>query len=585
VDRNDAPLRLPEGQEVKPFYERDGITLYCGDVLETLRQMPGESVQCVVTSPPYWGLRDYQIDGQLGLEATPEAYIAKMVEVSREVRRVLREDGTVWLNMGDSYATNPGNGRGGETADGGIPHRSCIDKSRSGLKPKDLAMMPARLALALQAPYYTGRIKRAEDRIWLAAMIDAEGCIFIHKRKTGQSNGQGYFRKNDNYGAGLEVANTSKAIVDRCMAIAGVGSICTQSPEQNPRRKQLIYRWNVRSKECLWILEEVYPHLVAKQAEARLALGCPSSGDKAEQAHTSLKKLHNGNDATIDFKPPEPMFRQGWWVRSDIIWGKSNPMPESVTDRPTTAHEHIFLLTKAAKYYYDAEAVRIPLAASSVGRYQAAVDNNEQYDPSRHKNTKGVQSPMELLTRSAANVIAKGSANLRSVWNIATQSFEGAHFACFPEEIPRRCILAGTSQRGACAECGKGWERSFHIYETYKKWAESQRHYGTGGKGSAFRQAKTNSVVVPQKGTTLAWLPGCECQWPQDNESYQIDPCLVLDPFAGSGTTLKVAKALGRHAIGIELSEEYCDLAVKRINEDKDAPVRDDLPGQEVLFQ
>jgi hypothetical protein len=275
-----------------------------GDARERLREMPDRSVQCCVTSPPYFGLRDYGIEGQIGLEATPDEFVAVLVEVFREVRRVLRDDGTLWLNVGSSYASNaPGN-------------------TSEGYKPKDLLMIPAQVAEALRAPYYTGTIRDERDRIWLAAMIDAEGCMFIHKRKVGQSNGQGYVRKNDSYGAGLEVSSTDRVIVERILTITGRGSICSQSPEQNERRKQTIYRWNLRTNECRDVIREVYPYLVAKQHEARLALGCPSSGRDAERAHESLKTIHQGGTPDIDFAAPESMFERGWFLRSDIIWAK-----------------------------------------------------------------------------------------------------------------------------------------------------------------------------------------------------------------------------------------------------------------------
>ena len=185
------------------------IKVLVGDVRERLAEIPPASVHCVVTSPPYYNLRDYGVVGQIGLEATLAEYLAVMVDVFREVRRVMRDDATLWLNIGDSYS---GAGYGNHDVNGpvwkdaaGLDRRSDRQQSRKksdaliGLKPKDLMMVPARLAMALQEPYYTGRIKNEIDRVWLAAMIDAEGCLFIHKRKIGQNNGQGYERKSDTF--------------------------------------------------------------------------------------------------------------------------------------------------------------------------------------------------------------------------------------------------------------------------------------------------------------------------------------------------------------------------------------------------
>ncbi len=277
------------------------ITGDCKSVLPTLL---GGSVQTVITSPPYFGLRDYgtaswvggdpecvhevgavlgnetscalcgavRKDLQIGLEQTPDAYVANLVEVFRETWRVLRDDGTLWLNLGDSYATNPGNGRGGETrVGGGIPHRSGMDKSKlPGLKPKDLIGIPWRVALALQA--------------------------------------------------------------------------------------------------------------------------------------------------------------DGWYLRSDIIWSKRNPMPESVTDRPTKSHEYIFLLTKSPIYYYDAEAIKEP----STGREKFGNHGNKARTH-KDQNEKGRQDLTLTTTR-----------NKRTVWDTSTRPYKNAHFATFPPALIEPCVLAGS---------------------------------------------------------------------------------------------------------------------------------------------
>ena len=253
----------------------------CMDVIEYLKSLPDEVVQTVITSPPYWGLRDYGIEGQLGLEKTPEEYIEKMVAIFREVRRCLRDDGTVWINMGDCYAgthtTYDGNQakwQHGEYPGRDECHRVLI---ADYLKPKDLCGIPWRLALALQA--------------------------------------------------------------------------------------------------------------------------------------------------------------DGWWLRSDIIWSKPNPMPESVTDRPTKAHEYIFLLTKSAKYFYDADAVREP--AQDWGFRNR---DNGKYTANEPPISGG---PHGGLTDSN---FAKRGRNKRTVWTIATQPYPEAHFATFPEALVEPCILAGSKE-------------------------------------------------------------------------------------------------------------------------------------------
>lgn len=268
-------------------------TILQGDTRLVLPTLPDQSVQCVVTSPPYFGLRDYGMPDQIGVEPTPQEFVEAMVAVFREVRRVLKDDGTLWLNLGDSY------GRGTRVSD-----------------PNDAAR-------------------------------DKKGL-------------QSHITQTGNYGSGAILPN-----------------------------KQLIgIPWRVA---------------FALQAD-------------------------------------------GWYLRQDIIWHKPNPMPESVKDRCTKAHEYIFLFSKSPKYLFNADAIAEPIAESSKKRYQHAVDTNEQFNPEKHKHTEGVQSPMELLTRSAKGVLERGVRNRRSVWRIATQSFEGAHFATFPLELPTLCIKAGSNK-------------------------------------------------------------------------------------------------------------------------------------------
>lgn len=265
-----------------------------GDCRAVLATLPDCSVQCCVTSPPYFGLRDYGVDGQIGLEPTLAEYIAEMVAVFREVRRVLREDGTCWLNVGDSYASgtkgNNNNGEGASTLTSGArPHvREAYNDGRGresrrvdcGVPDKNLLMVPARVAIALQ-----------ED---------------------------------------------------------------------------------------------------------------------------------------------------GWWLRSDIIWAKPNPMPESVSDRPTSAHEHVFLLTRSARYFYDAEAVAEQRDADDLAfesRYATTPCQNYSQQSGRNDGSTHM---------TAGFVSGKLTRNLRNVWTIATQPFPGSHFATMPPDLAERCIKAGS---------------------------------------------------------------------------------------------------------------------------------------------
>lgn len=328
------------------------LTILCGDALEQLRSLPDESFQCCVTSPPYWGLRDYGNPGQLGLEKTPDEYVAKMVTVFREVRRVLKNDGTLWLNLGDSYARLPSRGVKFEGRNG-MTNRQAIEGNRdpnipAGVKEKDLVGIPWMVAFALRA--------------------------------------------------------------------------------------------------------------------------------------------------------------DGWWLRQDIIWNKANCMPESVTDRCTKSHEYLFMLTKRAKYFYDAEAIKEPASESDwESRIGRANLNNKllptdelngirprvKYTPNgkdkqrghsrRHDGFNDRWDDMEKVEQCS------GMRNKRDVWTVAPANFPEAHFATYPPDLIKPCILAGS-----------------------------------------------------RPGDT------------------------ILDPFAGSGTTGMVALEYGRKAILVELNPDYVKLIEQR---------------------
>jgi DNA modification methylase len=252
-------------------------TILTGDCLEVLRGLPDGMAQTCVTSPPYYGLRDYGHAGQIGLEATPDAYVARLVDVFREVRRVLRDDGTLWLNLGDSYA------RAGGT------DRQISSTGKVGNTLKTLEMLPCRK----QAP-----------------------------------------------------------------------------PD------------GLKEKDLLGI-----PWMVAFALRA-----------------------------------------DGWWLRQDIIWHKPNPMPESVTDRCTKAHEYVFLLTKSARYFYDAAAIAEQAERGDAG---------SRFD-------QGKTAQRSITPPVAGARIDDGKRNARSVWPIATQPYSGAHFATMPPALAERCIKAGS---------------------------------------------------------------------------------------------------------------------------------------------
>ena len=368
------------------------VRILTGDCRTTLASLDAESVQMCVTSPPYFGLRDYGHTGQIGLEPTPDAYVAELVAVFREVRRVLRDDGVLWLNLGDSYAAmrdskaTPDTLRGDSdgTAVAGASNRNPANLRAAGLKHKDLCGIPWRVAFALQA--------------------------------------------------------------------------------------------------------------------------------------------------------------DGWYLRSDIIWHKPNPMPESVTDRPTKSHEYLFLLAKSERYYYDADAIAEPSIYPDDKRRPLGSKGAWEMDGrAQRENGGGVAYDHDTTTR-----------NKRTVWTIATQPFKGAHFATFPPALIEPCILAGSAKE-CCAACGAPSVRQ--VERTAMVIDRSERTHDKG------RTRASGTMVSPATSVTTGFAPSCSC-------NAGVVSGTVLDPFGGAGTTGLVADRLGRNAILCELNPDYAAMAERRIHGD-----------------
>ena len=251
----------------------------------------------------------------------------------------------------------------------------------------------------------------------------------------------------------------------------------------------------------------------------------------------------------------------GWWVRSDIIWHKPNPMPESCRDRPTSAHEHVFLLTRSSRYFYDADAAR---EGAEYGRREwSNVDGNLR---------RAGGSPGDIPSATVSGGNPASGRNLRNVWTIATAPYSEAHFATFPPALAERCIRAGTSERGACSACGKPWVREARpglglgAYNDHSMDAVA----GMGAPSpNKLNGAQLAAVRAAQPAVTTGWRAGC------DHEAAVV-PCTILDPFAGAGTTLLVADRLQRDAIGIELNTAYTEMAMQRCRDD--APLFADMP-------
>jgi DNA modification methylase len=273
----------------------------------------------------------------------------------------------------------------------------------------------------------------------------------------------------------------------------------------------------------------------------------------------------------------------GWWLRQDIVWQKKNPMPESVTDRCTKAHEYVFLMSKSARYYYDAKAIAEPVLPASTARVAAGFVTSE-----RDAATAAVSIGANKRTRFGLREgFTMGTTrNKRDVWTISTRPHKGAHFAVFPPALVEPCILAGTSEKGCCPKCGSPWER---VIETSggRDWHNDEMiPKGIPGELAGEEGYKRGQSTSPLNDTktkkTVGWEPTCDCNeydmhLPPDDPAYvplTPVPCTVLDPFGGSGTTGEVAERLGRNSILIELNPSYVELAKKRTI--KRVPV---LPG------
>lgn len=246
----------------------------------------------------------------------------------------------------------------------------------------------------------------------------------------------------------------------------------------------------------------------------------------------------------------------GWWVRSEIVWHKPNPMPSSVDDRPTDAHEMVYMLTKRPRYFYDAVAIAEQATMGTPGNVQPTKAGRSYEDGAReHRRSAGLHKMGARETRNA-----------RSVWTLATLPFPEAHFAVMTPTLAERCILAATSARGQCPHCGAPWER---VTSTTRRHAGNPAKAGrpvaeiaASGKHAHVDEQKTLKAGVVTSVETLGWKPTCAC--PEHEPVAQT----VLDPFGGAGTTGLVADRLRRDAVLVELNPDYAELARRRVESD-----------------
>lgn len=433
--------------------------IICGDALTIMKTWPDGFIDCCVTSPPYWGLRDYGVKGQLGLEPTPEEFIAKMVEIFAEVKRVLKPEGTLWLNMGDSYNNTSPGGRDPDrwpkqSRNDHNPHKKPLC---SILKVKDLCGMPWRVAFALQQPRYTGTIKDEKDRVWMAAMVDGEGCFCGSEYETG-----GKIKTN----VYISITNSNQNIIDNCERIfpQEVKHIYTKKEKVNMD----VFRWDVEQIGIKkMFVQEVYPYLVAKRKQAILMWNflvlqsglaskkkgyLPAQKEKRHWLIKSLSLLNHGTDVDLPnwLAEPPSLYEDGYYLRQDIIWHKPNPMPESVRDRCTKAHEYIFLMSRHPKYYYDIDAIRVPQTESNDARPRMGQGPNTKYNQKRGSWNEHHNGPgrLEIGNKIEEKEDHPAGKNRRDVWTIPLAPYPQAHFATFPPALITPCILAGCPEGG-----------------------------------------------------------------------------------------------------------------------------------------
>ena len=369
--------------------------------------------------------------GQLGLEPTPELYIQHLVQVFHEVKRVLRDDGTCWINLGDAYATGTSTPRGpsknvdvGRWRDSGDGnHRVDVP----GLKPKDLIGMPWLVAKALQAPRYLGKIRSESDRAYLAGLIDGEGTISFVERDRGEDH-------TSTHDIRVFITNCDRAPMDYFAGFIG-GHIYQHENGERENRfgSRPCFRWQMGTHESAQILREVYPYLRIKRKQAALiwtlymtlrhknghARTPVDVVAKRREIADLVRALNTGEDVEMPSWVVEPdsqgLWEPGWYLRSDIIWHKLNPMPESIKSRPTKAHEYVFLLAKSEDYFYDSDAIREPILDASRERGKYGFTGTELHNEGMVEAHHG-----KGFMRSEGRPVEFNQAgrNARTVWSI-----------------------------------------------------------------------------------------------------------------------------------------------------------------------
>lgn len=588
-------------------------SIVCHDVTKPF-PLPDNCIDTVITSPPYWGLRDYGVGGQIGLEKHPSEYIDHLVRVAREIKRVLKKSGSFYLNLGDTYF---GSGAGTQ-------YNVDVNDGR-----KEVYALPYTAKKSQQRTKKSNWLQPLNFDTWwawLAGVIDSDGCIGI---RPSTNCGRKYYYPY------MIVAMGDKEALEKCKEITGVGCILKHGRGKTEfKENREMYSWSVSQRACANIIKKIYPYLVVKKKQAEILWSVQQTisdswkgqGDnkvpksimnKRIEAWKLCKRL-NQREEDVELpnwiKPPTydsflkpkqllgipwrvaiALQDDGWILRNDIIWHKPNPMPSSVKDRLNCTFEHVFHFVKARKYYFDLDAIREPHSVESLKDLNRCksmrfiTDKNvksasgktnpcDKWDRKRdeyyHPNGKNpgdviygddignrgrVRNHLDMQGEHHYNNSGK---NPGDFWDICTQPFtsyssELEHFAVFPEELIEK-PLKSSCPTHICKKCGKPRIRLTKPIIEFDKDAETKSPYVeqnlNAGKLAKKRQAYRKLGYETNPGThTIGWSD-CGC-----NAGFK--PGVVLDPFCGRGTVGKVAKQLGLNYILFDIKPEYVELA------------------------
>jgi DNA modification methylase len=533
-----------------------------------------DSVDLIVTSPPYFALRSYRdggehYDGQLGSEPTPGEFVDALIACTADWLKVLKPTGSLWVNLGDSYAGSGGYNNSAIGADGRGP--SSYRKSKHG-NSKD--GRPAQWTLS--------------SATWLAGVIDCDGSISARYFQTGNS---------PSVVPCVRVGMMDAEVVMRCAEITGVGRVF--------KDKRDVWNWSVSSQAAGYILERIWPYLLIKQRQALAGVAIcahirdcknrgrwnPVTDEQAAYRRTAVSAIHAWNRREdhpwtppaadrlpLPHAPIEPKAKSlhglpwryalrcidelGLILRAEVIWSKPNGLPESVTDRVRRSHEQWFHFTREGRYFAAIDEVR---EAQSQPERIGTIESSY----STRRLDGGANQGFGLAGPHVRDYNPLGKVP-GSVWSIPSEPLTVPddlgvdHFAAFPSEWPRRIIL-GWSPSGYCTACGEA-RRAVMEKDAISKRLDRSTSWIVGSADYRGNTDQNTGYAIARDVVTITGY-ACACACPDTDAT--TTPATVLDPFCGTGTAPAVAHLLGRHGIGTDLSRDYLRLAEWRCTADR----------------